>query len=75
MAIIERMIKATENNLKAIKRIVDSYYDDTITVTIGNDDFDSDNHIYDISVIMGMLSNHIYSALHLDIPNRMEVRK
>lgn len=58
------------NNLLAIKAIVDAYYDGRIILTNGNDDFDKDNHKYDISGIMGIISNHVYEALGLNIPNR-----
>ena len=56
--------------LKAIKAIVDDYFAGTITVTIGNDDLDSANRIYDIRVIMGMLSSQAYEGLGLPIPDR-----
>lgn len=59
-------------SLKAIKNIVDCYYEGTVKVTLGNDDFDTVNHRYDLSVIMGLISNHIYEALNLLIPDRKE---
>ena len=40
-----------DQNARAIKSIVDSYYDRQISITIGNDDFDTDNCVYDLSVI------------------------
>ena len=58
------------NNLWAIKSIIDAYYDGRIIITNGNDDFDTDNCVYDLSVIMGLISNHVYEALGLNIPNR-----
>ena len=39
------------NNLRAIKSIIDAYYDGRIIITNGNDDFDTDNCVYDLSVI------------------------
>lgn len=29
---------------------------------VGNDDFDKETHTYDVSVIMGIISNHIDDA-------------
>ena len=55
--------------LASIKSIVDAYRNGTIKVTTNNDDFDIYNHVYDISVIMGMISNHTYNGLDLPIPD------
>lgn len=51
-----------------IKAITDAYYNGNLTITTGKNDFDTDNHIYDISVIMGMINNQVYEGLGLDIP-------
>lgn len=48
--------------LNRIKSIVDAYKEERIHITIGNDDFDKETHTYDVSVIMGIISNHINDA-------------
>ena len=57
-------------SLKALKSIVDSYYDGRITVTMFSGDFDALNHVYDLNVIMGMISSLVYEGLGLNIPVR-----
>lgn len=54
--------------LHNIKAITDAYYNGNLTVTAGRNDFDTDNHIYDISVIIGIINNQVYEGLGLDIP-------
>lgn len=51
-----------------IRAIVDAYRKGTITVTVGNENVNANNHIYDLSVIMGMIQNHTYDGLGLPIP-------
>lgn len=65
----------TNEKLGGIKHIVDSYYEGNIIVTVGNQDCAPLNHVYDLSMIMGMLSNLVYEALNLDVPCRKGVRK
>ena len=48
--------------LDRIKAIVDAYNNQTIHITIGNDDFDAESHAYDVSAIMGIIGNHINDA-------------
>lgn len=55
------------NNLKSIKDIVDSYFNGSYDITVGNDDFDITNHVYDVNVIMGIIRNHVYEGLRLPI--------
>jgi len=55
------------DNLKSIKNIVDCYFNSSYDITIGNNDFDSTNHAYDINVIMGIIRNHAYEGLRLPI--------
>ena len=48
--------------LNRIKAIVDAYKEERIHITIGNDDFNDVTHTYDVSVIMGIISNNINDA-------------
>jgi hypothetical protein len=48
--------------LNRIKAIVDAYKEERIHITIGNDDFNDVTHTYDVSVIMGIISNYINDA-------------
>ena len=48
-------------NIVALNRI-DAYKEERIHITIGNDDFNDVTHTYDVSVIMGIISNHINDA-------------
>lgn len=57
------------HSLLCIKQIVDAYQNNNIELTIGNDDFDCENHIYDLDVVIGMIQNHTYQGLGLPIPN------
>lgn len=57
-----------QKSLNAIKTIADDYKNGSIKITAGNNDFDPKTHIYDISVIMGMIQNHAYEGLGLPIP-------
>lgn len=52
--------------LNRIKSIVDAYKEERIHITIGNDNFDKETHTYDVSVIMGIISNHIDDAFRND---------
>lgn len=52
--------------LNRIKSIVDAYKEERIHITIGNDDFDKETHTYDVSVIMGIISNHIDDVFRND---------
>lgn len=52
--------------LNRIKSIVDAYKEERIHITIGNDDFDKETHTYDVSIIMGIISNHIDDAFRND---------
>ena len=52
--------------LNRIKSSVDAYKEERIHITIGNDDFDKETHTYDVSVIMGIISNHIDDAFRND---------
>ena len=56
--------------LHSLKSVVDGYYKGGYTLTVGNKDNDSIHHVYDVSVIMGIISNHVYEGLGLDIPDR-----
>lgn len=52
--------------LNRIKAIVDAYNNQTIHITIGNDDFDAESHTYDLSAVMGIIGNHINDAFRDD---------
>lgn len=45
--------------IQRIKPAVDGYLSGNIKITSGCDDFDITNRKYDVSVIMGIISNHI----------------
>lgn len=61
------------DSLFALKAIVDAYYDMRIKVTMNNDDFNASNHVYNLDVIMGMISNNVYAGLELNVPARKSV--
>ncbi len=63
-------IEREQKSLKAIRAIVDAYRNGTITVTVENENVNANNHIYDLSVIMGMIQNHTYDGLGLPIPKK-----
>lgn len=65
MLTIENEIKA----LKAIRAIIDAWQNGTIHITSVNEDFDPEHHQYDLSVIMGMISNHVHYGLGLEVPD------
>ena len=70
------MITATEKEaLKAIKHIVDCYYNDRYDISVGDDDFNIHDNIFDISVIMGMICNHVYEGLKLPITYKERRKK
>lgn len=48
--------------LDRIKAIVDAYKDGRIHITIGEDDFNAETHVYDVSAVMGIIGNHIDEA-------------
>lgn len=52
--------------LNRIQAIVDAYKDNRIHITVGNDDFSKETHTYDVSVIMGIIANHIDEAFRDD---------
>ena len=51
--------------LERIKAIVDAYENGRICITVGDDDFDDKKHCYDISVIMGIIRNHVNDAFRV----------
>ena len=57
------------SGLRAIKDIIDALDEGRITATIGNDDFDKDNHIYDLNVIIGAIRSNVYGSLGINIPS------
>lgn len=57
------------SGLRAIKEIIDALDEGRITATIGNEDFDKDNHIYDLNVIIGVLRSNVYGSLGINIPS------
>lgn len=52
--------------LNRIKAIVDAYKNQKIHISLGNDDFNAETDTYDISVIMGIINNHINDAFRDD---------
>ena len=52
--------------LNRIKAIVDAYKNQKIHISLGNDDFNAETHTYDVSVIMGIINNHINDAFRDD---------
>lgn len=64
-----------EKALRYIKAIVDAWYNDTLVV-VGNDE--ECNLGYGectIDSAMGMISNHVYAGLQLDIPTPKYLKK
>lgn len=57
-----------EYALRSIKAVVDAIDQGNITITHEPDCFDFSRHIYSISVIHGVVRNHVYSGLGLNIP-------
>jgi len=51
-----------QDAVKRIESVVDGFRENRFRVTVGNDDFDRENHVYDISAIMGIISNYIAEA-------------
>lgn len=68
----EAIMSQTEKSLKNIKSIIDSFYNCKYTISADKKPIDIKNHDYDLRVIMGMISNHVYEGLGLDIPDRMK---
>ena len=58
-----------EKGLLGIKRMVDYIDSKRITVTFGNDDFDTTNKVFDINVIIGTIKVYVYNGLGLEIPD------
>jgi len=56
-----------ERALRAIKAVVDAVDCGTVTITMGGHS-DYYHHIYDVSVIQGLIRNHAYAGLGLNIP-------
>ena len=52
--------------LNRIKAIVDACKNQKIHISLGNDDFNAETHTYDVSVIMGIINNHINDAFRDD---------
>lgn len=55
--------------LIGIKAIVDAYKRGSIKITVGNDDFEADNHTHDISRVMNYIQNYVCEGLGLPIPS------
>lgn len=49
--------------LQNAKAIIDSCINGEVSVTIGQNDFDIYSHTYDLSVILGILSNHVTDVM------------
>lgn len=60
----ERQIEA----FKAIKSAIDACSNKKINVTIGSDDLDGINRIYDLKVILGIVLNQVCKGLEIPIP-------
>lgn len=54
--------------LQNIKGLIDSIMYEKIKVTVGRDDFDGLNHIYDVSIILGIIKALTYQGLELPVP-------
>lgn len=63
----------SKKNLLLLKEIVDAYYNRRIHVTMNNDDFNVNSHTYDLNVIMGLISNYVYTGLGMDVPARESI--
>lgn len=59
-----------EKALRNIKAVVDAYKEGRITLTMGNDDFDALRHVYDVSVVMGIIENHTKEGLKTQTERR-----
>ena len=68
------IITSEHQSLMNIKAFVDAWRNGKITIT-NTGDSDYANHIYDVSVIMGAISNHTYTGLGLPIPIPKESMK
>ncbi len=51
-----------------IKAVIDAYQRGGFTVTVGCDDFDTENHVYDISTMVAMIQSFTYDGLCLPNP-------
>ncbi|MDO5765652.1 MAG: hypothetical protein Q4P84_08145 [Elusimicrobiales bacterium] len=58
-----------ERALRAIKAVVDAVDHGSITIAMDPTYFDVHRHIYGINVIRGMIRNHAYAGLGLNIPD------
>lgn len=63
----------SKRNLFLLKEIVDAYYNRRIHVTVNNDDFNVNSHTYDLNVIMGLISNYVYTGLGMNVPTRESI--
>lgn len=61
---LERQKKALRN----IKTFTDAYFDRNVTLTVGKEDMDVSNSIYDVRSYMGMIHSNAYEGLNLSIP-------
>ena len=61
--IYSRLLKA-EASLFAIKAVVEAIDRKSITITMGNDDFDVKKHQYDVSTIIAIIRNHVNEAIN-----------
>lgn len=62
-----------QKSLFSLKEIVDAYYDRRIHVTMNNDDFNVESRTYDFNVIMGLISNYVYTGLGMNVPVRESI--
>lgn len=54
--------------LLEIKKVIDSIMYEKIKVTVGRDDFDGLDHIYDVNIILGIIKALTYQGLELPVP-------
>lgn len=70
-----REVNRQQKALHILKSYVDVYMQGKVTLTSGNDDFDAINHVYDISVYMGIMADQICKGLGLSNPNITKGRR
>lgn len=61
--VYSRLLKA-EASLFAIKAVVEAIDRKSITITMGDDDFNVKEQKYDINVIIAIIRNHVNNALN-----------
>lgn len=61
---LERQKKALRN----IKTFTDAYFDGNVTLTMGKEDMNSSNSIYDVRSYMSMVHSNAYEGLCLAVP-------